>query len=152
MIYWDEALATEITVIDDDHKTLFGLLNNLQSASDNSEETWRVPMAIDALNDYAKDHFQREEALMLLSGYNALPRHQQEHTQFRNAVASLRELYGMCPDLVSLPGLNQYLKNWLMDHIAVSDHSYVSQMQAHQTLIDAASTNLMSSAHFGVVL
>ena len=152
MLYWDDALSTGVQVIDDDHRTLFGLLNNLQVATDNVEEAWRVPMAVDALNDYAEKHFQREEALMLLCGYTALPRHQDEHLKFRNVVAGLRTLYGMCPELISLDGLNQFLISWLTDHIAVNDHSYVAQMRIHKELIDAASANLLAGMNMGLAL
>ena len=152
MLYWDESLATGVQVIDDDHKNLFGLINNLQTATENLDESWRVPMAVDALNDYAQDHFQREEALMLLCGYTALPRHQEEHAKFKSVVADLRSLYGTCPELVSLQGLNQFLISWLTDHIAVNDHSYIPQMRASKELIDAASANLIKATSLGIEL
>ena len=142
MLHWDESLTTGILVIDNDHKALFGLINNIQSAAAGNNESVRVERALDALTDYAVNHFHREEALMMLCGYASLPGHKKEHDKFCDIVVGLKKLYHVRPDVISLQGLNGFLIEWLIDHIAVTDRGYVSKMLEHKTLIDAASENL----------
>ena len=143
MLYWDDTLAVNVEVIDEDHKTLFGLINNLQTATDDPDEAWRIPQAIEALNDYATGHFDREEALMLLSGYPGLERHKQEHQSFRELASAMKLIYNSSPEVVSLDGLISFVTKWLQEHIAIVDHAYAESMRASQQLIDAASANLI---------
>ena len=146
MLHWDENLATGILVIDNDHKALFGLINNVQTAAEKTDETWRVSKAIDALNDYAENHFRREEALMLLCGYPMLKPHLAEHKKFCDIVSGLKLLYQARPEIISLQGVNAFLIEWLIDHIAVTDHGYVDKMREHKDLIDKASEILEANA------
>ena len=149
MLHWDENLATGILVIDNDHKALFGLINNVQTAAEKTDEVWRVEKAIDALNDYAENHFRREEALMLLCGYPMMKQHVVEHKHFCEIVGGLKMLLLARPDIISLQGVNAFLIEWLIDHIAVTDHGYVEKMREHKELIDAASANLEANAEAG---
>ena len=149
MLHWDESLSTGIEVIDNDHKALFGLINNVQTAATNDKETWRVEKAIDALCDYAINHFHREEALMLLCGYKALPGHKVEHEKFCDVVSGLQKLFHARPDVISIQGLNGFLIEWLIDHIAVTDRGYVAKMLENRELIAAASENLESTVSVG---
>ena len=142
MLEWNNALSVGIDIIDDDHRALFDLLKTLKAATESPMEAWRIPRAIDALGDYARIHFQREEALLLLCGYEQLPRHQEEHQKFHDVVAKLKSLYEVSPPLISAAGLNQFLINWLTDHIAISDHSYVGKVHQCDDLIKAATANL----------
>ena len=142
MLHWDENLSTGILVIDNDHKALFGLINNIQSAAADAKEAWRVEKALDALVDYAVNHFHREEALMMLCGYASLSGHKKEHEKFCDIVTGLQKLFHVRPDVISLQGLNGFLIEWLIDHIAVTDRGYVAKMLEHKSLVDAASENL----------
>jgi hemerythrin-like metal-binding protein len=145
MMYWSDALNTGVEVIDEDHRALFGLINNVQSASENDDDSWKIGVAIEELNNYANNHFKREEALMLLCGYSAIERHEKDHVNFRNVVTSLRHIYASCPQMVSIAGVIGFLEDWLQTHIAVTDHAYIEEMRKNSTLIDAASKNLMNN-------
>lgn len=146
MLYWTDSYSTNIEVIDEDHKSLFGLVNSLSKAREAGEDSGHISLAIDALNDYAQNHFKREEALMMLCGYSAQARHEEGHQAFRDIATSLKHLYYVCPDMVSLEGVISYLEEWLKNHIAFSDHAYLEEMRRHKDVIDLASKRLQESA------
>ena len=148
MIYWDPKLETGITVIDEDHKTLFGLLNALLRIIDDGEKADDAALAIAALNDYATGHFKREEALMLLCGYSGQDRHERDHNAFRQGMKSLQHLFSINAGMVNLRGVSDFLLTWLQQHIAVSDRAYVPKMQENSALIAKASENLISCTSF----
>ena len=145
MLYWDETLATGITVVDEDHRGLFGLIKVIDEAKHSDVTGDKVCAAIEALNDYAHDHFRREEALMLLSGYTARSRQEDEHKSFSITMRRLLQLYQVSPNLVSISGVVLYLTDWLRGHIAYSDQAYVSSMRECGQLIDIASQNLLNN-------
>jgi hemerythrin-like metal-binding protein len=68
MIAWSERFATNIEIVDSQHKKLFELLNKL---SDNFNKNGPSEVSIDEvlkeLVDYAHEHFIEQELLMLHS-------------------------------------------------------------------------------------
>lgn len=150
MIYWDDNLSVEVEIIDEDHKGLFVLINAIETALNGDSGSMSIVAAIDSLNEYAVDHFKREEMLMVLCGYSGQDRHESEHEQFREVVASLRKLHYVCPEMVSVSGTVQYMNKWLVQHIAGSDKLYVDQMKEHKQLVDIVSTNFINRLRLDV--
>ena len=143
MIYWEEKLSVGVEIIDEDHKGLFVLINAIESALSDNAGSAHIGAAIDALCEYAVDHFKREETLMVLCGYSAQEHHESEHDQFRDVVKSLHKLHYVCPEMVSVSGTVKYLNKWLLNHIAGSDSLYVDQMSKHKNLVDVVSANFL---------
>ena len=135
-------MLTGFNLIDDDHKVLYNLIDRISYSAQSIDEVGKIPQIIDALNEYADGHFQREEVLMSVCGYQALPRHQQEHGAFTVFARALKHLYHASPALISIEGLTDYLTTWLRVHISITDHAYISHMRSHKELIEIASINL----------
>ena len=125
MIKWKDKYSVGISIIDEEHKKLTGILNKAIIANehnDNAEETK------DILNDmieYARKHFSTEEAYMIKSNFPEYQSHKKEHLAFtNNTVLSYHSLIN--GDYQIANEILEYLKNWLVDHIQVSDRKYVN--------------------------
>ncbi|ARJ67420.1 hypothetical protein WV31_17990 [Magnetospirillum sp. ME-1] len=125
MIEWSSRYETGIAEVDEDHRRLVDLINDLDAMLDGSGDLGRVGMIIDALVDYTDYHFTREERLMAASGYAEVDEHALSHAQFGQF---LGELVGGCmlePSRDSAVRVNDYLREWLLDHILVEDMKFV---------------------------
>ncbi|HSC80004.1 MAG TPA: bacteriohemerythrin [Chitinolyticbacter sp.] len=116
-------LLTGIQEIDEQHRTLFETLDKLQGVVKGGDNWSVVYFALNELSHFARTHFVVEEALMRLHGYPALEQHIAEHRAFAAHLAQLEEL-AVRQD-VSL-AIVDFVEKWLVDHIGVSDQSYVA--------------------------
>jgi len=72
--------------------------------------------------EYAQTHFYTEEKYMIQADYPELVPHQQEHKSF---VTTVVKAVNDFEDGKSAPiTLARFLKEWLLNHIAVSDKKY----------------------------
>ena len=89
-IKWDDATySTGIVKIDDQHKQLVGLLNNLilNKNPDDKEFTTKV---FTTLVVFVRTHFQDEERLLRKIHYPGFDHHHQTHIDFSNKVVDLK--------------------------------------------------------------
>lgn len=119
-ITWDASLVIGIQVIDEHHRYLFDLVNDLITVVANKLGAREVGRVLKSLEQYARIHFRAEERMMEHYGYNGLERQQQQHTVF---CERLREFAG---ELNSNPLVAQfeiitYLREWLVAHIRLED-------------------------------
>jgi len=82
MIPWTPALETGHPVIDDDHKKLIASLNELESALRKGEAKDKIIPLVAFLNQYAREHFAREEAHMTRVNCPSAGVNQQAHREF----------------------------------------------------------------------
>lgn len=129
-IEWQPRYETGIPEIDEDHRRLVGLINDLDDVLEDDGDLQRIGMVIDALVDYTDYHFTREEALMAKVGYAEVVEHTLAHAQFGHF---LGELVGACmlqPGRDTASGVRDYLQEWLVDHILVEDMKFVALVRA----------------------
>jgi hemerythrin len=122
-VQWDDKLSVGIGVIDEDHKKLLGLINNLQTAAHYHTGEAFERQALDELVNYTKFHFQREEDLMQANGYADFPSHKQQHEAMILEVGKMLEAYET-DRARTIEKLCQFLKKWLINHIAGTDQAY----------------------------
>lgn len=127
-VQWDDRLSVGITQIDEDHKRLLGLINNLQTAAHYHTGEAFERQALDDLVDYTKFHFQREEELMREHGYADLPAHKAQHEAMIAEVAKVLQSYETDRER-TIENLCRYLKEWLLKHIAGTDQAYAPYLQ-----------------------
>lgn len=125
LIQWTEALSVKVDDMDNDHRILIDLINQLASAEKIGNR--RIAESVlDELLNYAIDHFNREEQYLQQSGYPMpdLFAHKLQHAAFTESVQDIRwqYLHGF------RPRINQevllFLRNWLSKHILVEDMKY----------------------------
>jgi len=131
LVKWTEDLSVKVHSMDNDHRALVGLINQLASAEKIGNR--RVAESVlDELLNYAIDHFDREEQFMQKSGYpfHELVKHKLQHASFSETVQDIRwqYLHGLRPKI------NQeilfFLRDWLSKHILIEDMKYADTVGA----------------------
>jgi hemerythrin len=123
-LVWDDACNTGIDQLDEDHKKLLNMINNLRSSTlcNTGEEFERC--TLQELVDYTESHFDREERLMQEHGYPDYEGHKAQHDQMAQYVAGFVKRYDEQGNKV-LPDVADHLTRWLIQHIKGTDMKYV---------------------------
>lgn len=124
-LVWTPDYSTGISAIDDQHRELFKLINELSKLEDSGGRD-EVKLAIKRLEAYVFYHFSSEEHLMAKAGYENLERHVGEHDKFRSKVSGFRESLekgGDAPEHL-LQEIVGFLEDWLMDHVLHKDRKF----------------------------
>ncbi|WP_234084063.1 bacteriohemerythrin [Azonexus sp. R2A61] len=119
-VRWDDALSVGIDVIDEHHRYLFDLTNDLYEVVSTKRGSREVARVMKALDQYVQVHFRAEERMMDHHGYHALGRQRHQHGEFE---ARLREFYAELHDnpLTAQFDVLVYLRTWLVRHILHED-------------------------------
>ena len=109
--------------IDDEHKRLFELIADVNSALESDSDSISTAMGLlNELKQYAVTHFAHEETYMASIHDPELPRQHKEHQAFVEKVNSYR--FSDITDETArqlILELLEYLSKWLMGHILGSD-------------------------------
>lgn len=122
-VEWHDSYSVGIEAIDNDHKKLLNLINQLQTAAHYRTDAQYEREAFDALVDYTKTHFKREEELMETHGYPTYAEHKREHEAMIARVDELMRRYDDKPQ-DAIEEAVQFLKKWLVGHINGTDQGY----------------------------
>jgi hemerythrin len=132
---WNESFLVGISQVDDQHKKLVDLINDLGEIALNKEviNAQKFREASNAMLDYAKVHFRDEEALMKSAGLdpNFIQNHHFLHRTFFEEARAWDTYNGQLSPQQAKQLLN-YLVDWLAYHILGTDHSMARQIKAVQ--------------------
>ncbi len=124
-ILWRPQMSLGSDLIDADHRYLIALINTVELALRTPGEREALVTALEHLVFYTRDHFAREEKLMLLLKYPAYEEHRRSHRRLASELVDLRghiEALEAGPtaaqDVDRLIGL---LRSWLLDHVLKED-------------------------------
>ncbi len=120
---WEDRYSVGIKSIDDDHKKLIHLINNLQTAIDYKTDNQFEKQTLDEVIDYTKYHFAREEDLMEQNEYSDFVAHKAQHAKMIDKVSELAQAYEK-GESGAIESLLMYLKSWLINHINGTDQEY----------------------------
>ncbi len=124
---WDERFVIGIKEVDEQHKKLVDLINELYDAVKNPEKSMEViDRVLKELIDYAHYHFSTEEKLMEQYNYPELEMHKKQHNAFKNKVQKFLEERESSPDQKRNLTLEvmKFLKDWLILHIMGVDKKF----------------------------
>jgi hemerythrin len=123
LITWTkEQYGTDVAFADEEHKTLFNLLNGLHEvASSGDKQT--VGQHLDGLIDFVVEHFQHEERTMQEKGYSGFEAHKAEHDKFVAICADLQKKFHAGEAEIS-EETTAFVKSWLDTHIPNIDMPY----------------------------
>jgi len=122
-VQWDGSMAVGVARIDEQHKELIDIINELASALGTTRQQDAVAKAVDTLLRYVREHLRYEEALMGESAYPEANRHFQEHISFEAALAAF-DLEGAPLDIEAVDKMFFFLTSWLVNHICLSDQKF----------------------------
>ena len=119
-VEWDDSLRVGIDVIDEHHRYLFDLSNDLFEVISSKRGARDVARVLKSLDQYVQVHFRAEERMMEHYGFGALERQQHQHGQFEER---LREFFDELHNnpLTARFDMLVYLRNWLVRHIVHED-------------------------------
>ncbi|MCL2804387.1 MAG: bacteriohemerythrin [Treponema sp.] len=130
LISWSSKFACGINLIDEQHKGLVKLVNEMFNhvTGNNIQENNYFNRVIKEAVDYIKVHFATEEKIMLATNFNGYAEHKKKHDCFVLAVVeNIRDYrYGK---RVSLYSFTKFLKEWVLTHIAVMDKQYFEYLR-----------------------
>jgi hemerythrin len=119
---WHEGLAVGDPEIDGQHRELFAQADRLSAAMRSGDSSAEVPAQIDALVEYCRDHFRREEALMQALAYPFQSLHKGGHRTFERQLKAIQEKSALKGSTALLAlQLSALMRGWLIDHIGTED-------------------------------
>ena len=123
-VVWDDAYSVGFKPIDDQHKELVKMINELFEECKQGGAAARKAFLLTAKKaaDYARVHFSDEEKYMAQVNFPKLAEQKKQHNDFLDKVfASIQDFNSGNAVPIDLA---QFLKNWLLTHIAESDKQY----------------------------
>ncbi len=120
LIEWSEDFAVGIPEVDKDHQELIEDINGLYEQLGSGRDELTVMDFLTAVYAEAREHFIREEELMLEQDYQDYEDHKAEHERF---LERMGELMGESQDDVPTEdgGISLWLSHWLVNHFQVHD-------------------------------
>ncbi|MDR3168088.1 MAG: bacteriohemerythrin [Treponema sp.] len=125
LVEWEDRYSVGIPFIDDQHKKLVELTNDLYKGCllGGGEARDYFMKVIRGVVDYVKYHFAAEEKILEKVKYPGLAEHKKEHEGFIKQVVgdvkNFQEGKQFVPNVFV-----RYLKDWILTHIAVQDKQY----------------------------
>jgi hemerythrin-like metal-binding protein len=121
----DEKYAIGVEQVDDQHRQLFGLLNDLHDAMQEGKGRDVVGETLAELEEYTYYHFDSEEEFMNDCGFShdcdgCFMAHQDAHRTFEEEVSELRELAENGNATVAMKTM-RFLRSWLSEHVGDVD-------------------------------
>jgi len=123
LFHWSDDFSVGIQEIDEQHKELVDLLNQLHVAIHEHHGTETSRKILDDLADYTRTHFAVEESLMRVSNYPEFAAHKQNHEELIGQVIALQEKLDTGQAAITFELLH-FLKVWLTRHINEADKRF----------------------------
>jgi hemerythrin-like metal-binding protein len=127
---WDESFATHVPEMDEQHKKLFRMVNDLYKAMKAKRAKEALNGIVDELIIYTGKHFGDEEKLLAKVHYPDIAAHKQLHKDLVSKVLDVQKKLKSGQATVGIELLN-FLKDWLVNHIKGNDKKY-GQFIAHK--------------------
>lgn len=127
LMTWTEDCSVKIESIDAQHKMLFSWVNDLYDAMCAGRADQELGQILYGLVQYTRYHFLHEEKLMQDHGYPDYLNHKAQHDALRKRVDDFQAQFqsgnaGITTELMD------FLKNWVSNHIQISDKSYSAHL------------------------
>ena len=125
---WMESYSVGISELDDDHKVLVSLVNDLVVFVNGNKSDIDLGAILERLMDYTVFHFGREERLFDQTNYPEAETHRRAHDRF---VRRLVEFHMHHRKKTLKPtDLATFLMDWLITHIQQEDKRYSLHLRA----------------------
>lgn len=123
LITWTEAAyGTTVPVCDNEHKTLFDMLNALHELAA-GDDRGAVGRKLDELINFVVKHFTTEERLMQQKGYAGYAAHKAQHDNLVETCAGLQKQFHAGEAEITQE-TTAFVKSWLDSHIPGFDKPY----------------------------
>ncbi len=129
-VEWKPTYNTDINEIDDQHKKLIEVINELYDCMEHKTKRGSTDKIFSQLFEYAETHFATEEKYMKQFNFDKYEDHVIEHKYFKKHLNDLKEKYPTCSERTIIELLN-FLKDWFLNHVIDIDKEYVLLFKAN---------------------
>ncbi len=116
--------------IDEQHQKLVQMINDFYENLRNKSNKELISELVTKMKDYTNFHFDTEETLFKKYGYAEADDHIKEHRYFIEKVEILEQRISKNEIILSYE-ITSFLKNWIKDHIMLTDKKYVDLLKEH---------------------
>jgi hemerythrin len=127
LIKWNEYYSVNVDEIDDQHKKLIDLINQMFDAMKAGKGKEIMGSVLSELVEYTKYHFATEERLLHQAGYPEYEEHKTIHEELTRRTIDLKSEFDRGNDPVTMDVM-LFLSNWLNVHILEVDKKYVAYL------------------------
>ncbi|MBF0353271.1 MAG: hemerythrin family protein [SAR324 cluster bacterium] len=132
-IQWSPSLATEIFMIDDQHKELFRRIDRLMDALTEGISNEELLELFSFLEVYTLLHFNAEEEYMTEYNYPMTELHKTQHVYFVDKLEELKEQAKNSFNSHQLADLlKTHLIDWLINHIVKMDQHLAAYLKKNR--------------------
>jgi len=123
LLTWQDRYSVGIKQIDDQHKQLIAMINELNDAMLAGKGKEVLMTVLNKLAGYCVTHFSVEEKLFDTHAYPETIDHKDKHNKMTAKITALIGEVQSGKSTVSIEVMN-FLKNWLDKHIMETDKKY----------------------------
>ncbi len=130
LIKWKDEYNLGIKQIDEQHKNLVSVMNNLYEIINEEFGLDGTKKIFEELKKYSEQHFSLEEKYFDEFGFKNAEHHKQHHRFFREKIIELSE-EGRLEQIPACFSLIDFLEDWFLNHVTNEDREYVSLFKEH---------------------
>jgi len=124
LLHWRDNMSVGVEAVDNDHKHLVDLLNQLHFLVLAGADRPSVGEVLEELMHYTEYHFDREETLMRSSDYPGLEEHQTCHRELARRLLEYKKTFDDRPESFDATAFYDFLSEWLVVHVLEKDMKY----------------------------
>lgn len=130
---WDISLETGVEKIDEQHKSLFDKIIQIQEAGKNGTAADELLSTLLFLKRYTYEHFKDEEQLQIECNYPKYDAHKALHEAF---IKKVDDMFVKCEEngvnLMTILETNKMVFDWLVTHITNVDKEFSKYYLEHK--------------------
>jgi hemerythrin len=127
---WEADLSVGVREMDDDHRDLIGMLNEIYEATSAGRKDQDISELVERVVARAKAHFAHEERLLDEAGYAEADAHYKEHDRMIAKALSVQAAYRCGSPCALSQEFFDFLRDWLLHHIRECDKLYGPSLNA----------------------
>lgn len=133
---WTIEYSVKVKEIDEQHKKLFGFINELDDVIKAGVERAEIARIVEKMNQYAQYHFATEEGYFEKFGYPETKKQKEKHSRYESKIILFDQQMkdNKIPDdrlLDFAYEILDFLEDWWVDHILHEDMGYSNFFNDH---------------------
>jgi hemerythrin-like metal-binding protein len=134
LVRFSPSLETGIPAVDDQHRALFDLADQILGGPEKGSTPEDVRQTITRLIEYARHHFEEEETAMEAAGYKCPEAHTQDHQRFTNTMLLVCQQSGTTGAVPACRDEVRRQMTLLVRHIRTLDRAFADFLKARDTI------------------
>jgi len=130
LITWSPTYSIGLKVIDDQHKKILNLVNEMYNhiAADEESELAYSKKIIQQTVEHIRENFATEEKILLITKFPEYAEHKSAHESF------ILTLIGNMKDVengkkLNITAFTHFLRDWILTHIAIMDRQHFESLR-----------------------